>query len=240
MATCYKIPLQFQAGRYRLSALPTECADALTLTLGACDILSYNTPKDGIEVRLYSKIGFMLTEQLLQEGLCATYSEDGMLKYVEVTQGEDVRLVYIGYRDDEDARAEILDFAEQSAENISSELLRFNKKAARLFIEYFYDGEGVDFAVKLADEADVQAVLDSLGARANQPDFAAYAVNNSGNYPNENRIECDRETLRIMLQCAPCALWDTAVTALTAGIKARVIDKLDKTDDFQFIAEEYD
>lgn len=243
MATEYKIPLQFQAGTYSLGELPQDAADVLTLTLGDYDILSYHTPKDGAEVRIYSSVGFMITEQMIRDGLSATYHDDGMLKYVELTQGDHVRLVYIGYRDDEDAKAEILDFAEQSAEIISDELLSSSKKAARVFIEYYRD-ENIDFAAKIADEAEVQAVIDSLGERADQPDFAAYAVNNSGNYSNENRIECDRHTLNIMLLCAPRGigneLMDLAIDTMIAGIKARVTDQLDKTDDFQFIAEEYD
>lgn len=243
MAIEYKIPLQFRAGTYKLCELPADCADALTLTLGDYEILSYNTPNNGTEVRLYSSAGFRPTEQLIQDGLSAVYSDDGLLKYVEVTQSEDVRLIYIGYRGEDDARAEILDFAEQSAENISDALLRRNKKAARVFIEY-YRGEHTDFAAKIADEADVQAVIDSLGERANQPDYVNHAVNSSGNYSNESRIECDRDTLDIMLLCAPndlCVeLMDLAIDTMIAGIRTRVSERLDKTDDFQFIAEEYD
>ncbi len=238
MAIEYKIPLQFPEGKYGLGDLPQDAADVLTLSLGEFEILSYPTPKDGTEVRIYSSIGFRITEQMIRDGLSATYSNDGMLKYVKLTQGDTVRLVYIGYRDPEDAKAEILHFSEQNAEIISHKLLKSNKKAARIFIEY-YRGESVDFAVKIADEADVQAVLHSTGNCTKQPD-----INESGNYSSEDRITCDCHTLDIMLLCAPnsCGneLMDLAIDTMIAGIKVCVMDQLDKTDDFQFIVAEYD
>ena len=62
----------------------------------------------------------------------------------------------------------------------------------------------------------------------------------SGNYPHEKRVPCDTHTIGIMLQCAPCDLLDYVIQEMTERIKAQVVPKLDKTDDFQFIVSEYD
>ena len=43
-----------------------------------------------------------------------------------------------------------------------------------------------------------------------------------------------------MLQCAPCDLLNFVIQEMTERIKANVVPKLDKTDDFQFIMAEYD
>lgn len=231
MATEYKIPLTFKSGKYGLSELSSDSTEALTLSLGDFDVLSYHTPEQGIEVQLYSTAGFMMTEQVIKDGLSAVYDDDGQLNYVVLAQGDAVRLVFISYRDDAAAKREVLGFAEKNADMISEQLLRRKEKAARLFIEYYKDTEGFDFAVKFATAADKQAVIDSYGEDA---------ADGSGNYPSGNRIECDKKTFQIMLLCAPCELMDMAIATMIEGIKMRVIDKLDKTDDFRFIVEDYD
>ena len=204
-----------------------------------CNVLSYAVPGKGNVVRLYS-----LDKQDVLSHLTATYRDSGELYCVELRDGEDVLLVYLHCLDANDAKAEILDFAEQSAEQIAEVLLKSHEKVFRLFIEHFYDGESFDFAAKIATEADWQTVLDNAveraGDRANDPRFAQMLMNHSGNYPHKNRVPCDTHTIRIMLQCAPCDLYEFVVRKMTERIKARVIPQLNKTDDFQFIVSEYD
>lgn len=235
----YKIPLKFNSGQFGLNELPSDNENFLTLNLEQCDVLSYSVPKDGTEVRLYD-----ITEKLIRDSLFATYDNNGQLKYVELIKDDIKRLIFINYIDNEDAKAEVLDFAEQSADIISNELIKCKDKAARLFIEYYKEVEGFDFAAKIGTVADKQAALDSLSEKARQRGLEKMVVDNSGDYPRKNRIECDRYTLEIMLLCAAreirSELLDLAINVMTERIKNNVIDVIDKSDDFKFIAAEYD
>ena len=230
-----RIPLRFRQGMYRLNELHTEDDNVLSLCFESYNILTYEVPNRGNKVRLYE-----LEKHDVLAHLTATYRESGELYCVEMRDGEDVLLVYLHYLDENDAKAEVLDFAEQSAALITKELLERREKLFRLFIEWFYDGESFDYAVKPATEADKQALIESAGKRAEDPEFLRMLLNNSGDYPYENRIACDDHTIGIMLQCAPCPLFETVVSEMTERIRERALPLLDKTDDFQFIVSEYD
>ena len=234
-----RITLHFREGMYSLNELPAESDDFLLLRLEPCEIVSYTVPKQNHVVRLYN-----IDKQDVQKYLTATYRETGELYCVELRRDEDVTLVYLHYRDENDARAEVLDFAEQSAAQIAEELLQCHDKVFRLFIELFYDGESFDYAAKIVTDADRQALLANPGERAakrmSNPRFVQMLLNNSGNYPHEKRVPCDTHTIGIMLQCAPCDLLNFVIQEMTERIKANVVPKLDKTDDFQFIMAEYD
>lgn len=69
-------------------------------------------------------------------------------------------------------------------------------------------------------------------------------ADNSGNYPVENMFMLDYEPLGVMLMCTNCnfqsMLFGLAAAAVEERIKSRLLDKIDKTDDFQFISEEWD
>lgn len=235
----YKIPLKFKSGRFHFSELTANNEDVLLLSHGEYDILSYFVPKYRTEVRLYN-----IAEKLIQDCLYVTYNDNGQLKYVELIQDDDIELVFISYIDDADAKTEVFDYAEQSADIISNELLKCKEKVSRLFIEYYREVGVIDFAAKIGTVADKQTVINSLGEKAKQHDFVEMAIDNSGNYPHKNRIECDRDTLNIMMLCAnpdiQHELLITAIDMMTNIIKNNVVDKLDKSDDFKFIAEEYD
>lgn len=235
----YKIPLQLKSGKFHFSELPTNNEDILLFSCEKFDILSYFVPKYRTKVKLYN-----ITEQLLQDCLYATYNDNRQLKYVELIQGDDIRLLFISYIDDADEKAEVLDYAQQSADIISNELLKCKEKVSRLFIEYYKEVGAIDFAAKIGTVADKQALINSLGERAKQHDFVESIIDNSGDYPHKNRIECDRNTLDIMMLCAnpdiQLELLDMAIDVMTNIIKNNVVDKLDKADDFKFIAEEYD
>lgn len=239
MATEYKIPLKFKSGKYNITELLADSENVLILSLGEFGVLSYSVPEYETEVRLYD-----ITEQIIENTLFATYDDCRVLKYLEFIKDDEKRLVYINFTDNEVAKEKIIDFAEQSADIISNELIKCKDKVARLFIEYFCDGESVDFAAKIGTAADKQAAIDSLSERAKQRGLEKSVIDNSGNYPHKNRVECDNHTFGIMLLCAmPCQyseLFDLAVDIMTKLIKNSVIDTLDKSDDFKFIVSEYD
>ncbi len=239
MVTEYKIPLKFKSGKYNLTELLADSEHVFILSLGECGVLTYSVPEYGTKVRLYN-----ITEQIIQNTLFATYDDCGCLKYLELIKDDEIRLVYINFTDSENAKEEIVDFAVQSADIISNELIKCKDKVARLFVEYFCDGESVDFAAKIGTVADKQAVIDSLSERAKKQGLEKSVINNCGDYPYKNRIECDNNTLGIMLLCAmPCQyseLFDLAVDIMTEHIKNNVIDAIDKSDDFKFISSQYD
>ena len=235
----YSIPLRFEEGCFSQDILPECPGEELRLSLGEGDVLTYTVPYHGNEVKLYQ-----VDKQQLEENTKVTYDEDGVLLYVEITDGDEVRLIYIHLPDDDTARFEVRDFAEQSAKQISDELLKFRGKAARLFVEYYKSADSFDFAAKLCTHEDMQAVLDSLNERAIARGLDKTAVDGSGNYPQDKRIECDSYTLCVMLQCASDGvrgeLLETVIRTMTEGIRERTADALDKTYDFKFIAAEYD
>jgi hypothetical protein len=69
-------------------------------------------------------------------------------------------------------------------------------------------------------------------------------IDNCGDYPEQNRAECDVDTLKVMLLCTPVKIigdmLELVIDTMTERIKANVIDRLDKTEDFRFIAVAYD
>ena len=235
----YRIPLRYREGCCGLKELP--CGEQEALVMFSCegDVLTYKVPLHGNEVRLYQVV-----KKELEENTRVTYGEDGVLLYVEMMYGDEVRLLYINLPDDDTARFEVRDFAEQSAENISSELLNSRGKAARLFIEYCKSVEDFDFAAKKGSPEDMRAVLDSLNERALKRGLDKVVIDDSGNYPRENRIECDSYTLTVMLKCASGSIQDellaTVIRVMTEGIKTRTVASLNKTADFKFIVSEYD
>lgn len=239
MISEYNLPLFFREGKFSLNELPIADKNALLLYVDECSVLSYNVPKYGTQARLHD-----ITAQQILNNLYATYNDNGELQYAELIDNNDVILLYINLNDNDTAKQEISDFAIQSADIISDELRKCKNEAARLFIEYFYDGEAVDFAAKIGTTADKQALLNSLSDKARKRGLEETVIDNCGDYPFENRIECDSITLGTMLQCADpeirSELFYLAVEIMTKNIKDSVIDVIDKSDDFKFIAKEYD
>ena len=239
MISEYAIPLFFKEGKFGFNELAASDKNALSLYVDECSVLSYNVPKYGTQARLYD-----IDAQQILNNLYATYNDNGELQYAELIDNNDVILLYINLNDNDTAKQEISDFAIQSADIISDELRKCKNEAARLFIEYFYDGEAVDFAAKIGTTADKQALLNSLSDKARKRGLEETVIDNCGDYPFENRIECDSITLGTMLQCADpeirSELFYLAVEIMTKNIKDSVIDVIDKSDDFKFIAKEYD
>ena len=128
-------------------------------------------------------------------------------------------------------------FVKAEADKISDVIIKRKQTLQRIFIEKFYDGEAVDIAVKTATAEEVQAVIDKY-------DGEITAADNSGNFPLENRLELDRETLGVMLMCTDSLLknrlYNKAAETFAERIKSRVLKKIRTTEDFRFIMDEYD
>ncbi len=226
------IPLNFKAGKFKPHEL-NGGGEELTLCYDEkWGLVTYDAPEYENEVRIYS-----VPKELMPDALTVVYGEDGELERVELTENDRTRLIYIRYADNELAKAGVLKFIEEQADNAADEIIGRGQKLARLFVGRFYDGEAVEISVKTATAEEVQAVIDEY-------DGDTEAADKSGDYPAENMIMPDCETLGVMLMCTDCdfqsELFDLAAAAFEERIKERVLDKISKTEDFKFISEECD
>lgn len=231
--TNYIVPLKFKAGAFKFNELDPSDGDTLTLCYDEkYQLLTYDAPLYGNEVRIYT-----VPREQMPNGLTAVYDDTGTLDKIEFAGGERTRLFYIWFKNISKSERGVLKLVKEEADKISKEIIGRKQTLARLFIEKFYDGEAVDIAVKTATAEEMQAVIDEYDGELRTAD-------NSGNYPVENRIELDREALGVMLMCTLChfqnMLFNKAAEAFEERIKKRVLDKIDKTDDFKFICDEYD
>lgn len=226
------IPLKFKAGKFKFNEL-NGGDEILTLCYDEkWELLTYDSPMYENEVRIYS-----VRKELMPNALTAVYGDGGELERVELTEGDRTRLIYIRYADNELSKSGVLNFVEEQADKIADEIIGRGQKLARLFVGRFYDGEAVELAAKTATAEEVQAVIDEYGGDTEVADY-------SGDYPVENLIMADCETLGVMLMCTDgdfqSELFIFAADAFEERIKSRVLNKIDKTEDFRFISEEND
>lgn len=226
------IPLKFKAGKFKFNDL-NGGDEKLTLCYDEkWELVTYDSPIYENEVRIYS-----VPSGLMPNALTAVYGDGGGLERIELTQGDRARLIYIRYADNELSKSGVLNFAEEQADKIADEIIGRGQKLARLFVGRFYDGEAVELAVKPATAEEMQAVIDEYEGDTE-------AADNSGDYPAQNLIMVDCETLGVMLMCTDCdfqdELFDLAAASFEERIKCRVLNKIDKTEDFKFISEEND
>ena len=230
----FKIPLKFNAGEYKFGELPDyKPGECLELEYdNEYQLITYNAPLYESEVRVYS-----VPREHMPDGLTAVYADDGALDKIEFADGERVRLFYICFKNISKSERAVLKYVKEQAERIAKEIIGRKQTLARLFIEKFYDGEAADIAVKTATAEEMRAVIDKYNGELRTAD-------NSGNYPIDNRIELDREALGVMLMCTlshfRSMLFNKAAEAFEERLKKRVLDKIQKTEDFRLISEEYD
>lgn len=230
----YEIPMKWETGKFRLDALDMETTEeSLSLYYDEeHELLTYEVPGYGNEARIYT-----VPKDQMPDGLSIVYGDSGNLGRVELAEAGCSRLIYIQFQDDKEAKECLLHFAENQLEHVFADITGKKQKLARLFLESFYDGEAVEIAVRTATQEEMKAVIDAEGG-----DPAA--ADNAGNYPLENLIMFDNETLGVMLLCTDCdfqdALFEMAVEMFEEQIRQRLLDKIEKTDDFQLIREEID
>lgn len=237
MKEIYRIPLQYQKGKYQYCELPGTEADCLVLHPESGQIFRYTDPVYQNEIRIYS------VPENPEEKLNAGYSDSGILEYVETAEENRTRLVYIRFPDDESAKEIIYQFSEYQAEKIADKLIHANQEYARIFIEYFFDGHSADIAVRTGTLQEMQEIKEYY--QKNHPRIAQKVTveDDAGAFPFENRIEFDDDTLSVMLQCTRKGfnqeLFGFAVWILEQKIK-EILPELSKTQNFKFISKEYD
>lgn len=230
----YKIPLKFKAGKFKFSELNIgEEDESLNLDYDTeYQMMTYNVPMYEHESRIYT-----VPRELMPNGLTAAYGDSGELDKVELAEAERTRLIYIRFKNIEASEKGVLKYVKEQADKMSAEIIGRGQKLARLFFGKFYDGEAVEIAVKTATAEEMKAVIDEYGGKLDTAD-------NSGNYPMDNMIMLGCEPLGVMLMCTDgcfrSELFNLAAAAVEERIRSNVLHKIDKTDDFQFISEEYD
>lgn len=229
----YKIPRKFKAGEFKFTELNGSDGERIELNYDETyGLLTYEAPIYENEVRVYS-----VPRELIPNALTVLYDKNGELDKVTLAEGERVRLIYIWFKNIEKSESGVLKFVREQADRIAQEIIKRKQTLSRLFVEKFYDGEAIDIAAKTATAEEMRAVIEEY-------DGDVTTADNSGNYPEENRLEVDSETLGVMLMCTNgefrSMLFNKAAEAFEERLKSRVLDKIDKTEDFKFISEEYD
>lgn len=230
----YNIPRNFKPGEFKFDELKSIAkGDFLTFCYDEkWQLLTYNAPMYENEVRIYT-----VPRELTPSGLTAVYNENGELDRVELRGGEKTRLMYIWFENNDASERIVLKYVKEQADKMADEVIKRKQKFARLFFGKFYDGEAVEIAVKTATAEEMQAVIDEYDGELRTAD-------NSGNYPVEKMIMLEYEPLAVMLMCTDgdfrSTLFNLAADTVEERIKKNVLDKIDKTEGFKFISEEYD
>ncbi|MDO5156132.1 MAG: hypothetical protein Q4D51_09225 [Eubacteriales bacterium] len=226
------VPLHYENGIYKLRELVQKNEDCLELSLSEYDVLEYDTPTFNSEVRMYS-----VKEDALSDTMEVIYDEKGLLKKITYVCDGQRTLVYINMSDSVVVSEEITNYILTNAEVMAKQLLEKNGKVYRLFFDYFYDGEAVDYSAMIGFEADLQAIVDEY-------DGDHEVLDNSGNYPQENCVRADIDYLGVMLMCMDPKVVNQAFNdiceKMTDSIEKLVVDKLDKAEGFEIISGEYD
>ena len=194
-------------------------------------MLDYDIPvgKEQRKMTLYS-----VPEGELVRTLRAVYGKDGTLqKITAVLKGRET-LLYIRYESEEDAKEKIRRFAIRNADAIIEQIQQCTDVVARLFIDYYCDGDNMDYHAVIGTAAEMEAVRQ----KGHYEDSCDY----SGNYSSEN-IEGDNRMLITMVRCAeghPSENFQYAVEIMSKHIEKYALAALCKTEDFKFICAEYD
>ncbi|MDE6363064.1 MAG: hypothetical protein K2L86_02165 [Lachnospiraceae bacterium] len=232
------IPCSYKEGVYGVSDFDenTDAAGDYALSLDydtQYQILSYVIPVGKDETRemtLYS-----VPEDDLLQTLRAVYDKDGTLQSVTATLNGHETLLYIHYENAEHARHEIQKFAIQNADAITEQIKQCTDLVARLFIEYYSDGDCMDYHAKIGTAAQMEALKQKY-PRDND------VLDNAGDYPSDN-IEGDNERLITMVRCAedyPTETFLYMVDLMSKHIEEHALAALNKTEDFKYICAEYD
>lgn len=164
----------------------------------------------------------------------AVYGKDEILQNVTATLNGHETLLYIHYENEEHVKQELRKFAIRNADAMIEQIQQFTDVAARLFIDYFCDGEYMDYHAMIGTAEQMEAI------RQKYPDEDC--SDNSGNYPSEF-IEGDNEMLKTLVRCAqgyPSENFQYVVDIMSKHIEEYALPTLRKTEDFKYICNEYD
>ncbi len=221
METKITIPTRHETGSFAVGELIGGTGEfVMRAEYGSISYVS-----EGHEVRVYS-----ISEEELDK-LTAHYGENWRLE--RVTFGD--RLVYISYEDDSAAWSAIRELADENGKRIAEKVTAYEGKVGRVFVEYYKDTEGFDFGAIVASEKELWQVA----ARSDDDD----CINMSGEFSHANKICADNARFSVMLACLPAGmavgLMGMSIEMMTEAVRT-ACESLDKSDDFDFIVEQYD
>lgn len=234
MAERYRIPMKYKEGIYGIKDFEKSNEDAIELEYEEIgEIVTYQIPdyEYDTEIVLYS-----IPKDKLEKTLRAFYSENGHLRKITICVEDKEILVYIHYENIEDAKEKIQSFAIKNADSIIEKICMCNEVVSRLFVEYFNDGQYLDFHAKIGTEAQ-KKILEKK-----YPDYEDIG-DSCGDYPVEYIKEGNNDELKVMVLCADNDKMDFfqfAVDIMVGQIAEKAVKKLNKADDFMFICDEYD
>ena len=228
------IPLTYKEGVYSVVDFGQDIEGDNSVSFdydAQYQMLDYDIPvgKEQRKMTLYS-----VPEGELIRTLRAVYGKDGTLqKITAVLKGRET-LLYIRYESVEDAKEKIRRFAIRNADTIIEQIQQCKDVVARLFIDYYCDGDNMDYHAVIGTAAQMETVRQ----KGHYDDSCDY----SGNYSSEN-IEGDNRMLITMVRCAeghPSENFRYAVEIMSKHIEKYALTVLCKTEDFKFICAEYD
>lgn len=235
------IPLHYKEGVYGISEFDentdTDTDDAISFDYDSqYQMLTYTIPigEDGREMTLYS-----VPKEDLFQTLRAVYDKDGTLQNVTATLNDHETLLYIHYENEEHTRTELEKFAIQNADaiiaQIAEQISQCTEAVARLFIEYYSDGDYMDYHAVIGTAAQMEALRQKYPGDSD-------VLDNAGDYPSDN-IEGDNERLITMVRCAedyPTETFLYTVDLMSKHIEEHALPILNKTADFKYICAAYD
>ena len=228
------IPLTYREGVYSVVDFGQDIEGDNSVSFdydAQYQMLDYDIPvgKEQRKMTLYS-----VPEGELVRTLRAVYGKDGTLqKITAVLKGRET-LLYIRYESEEDAKEKIRRFAIRNADAIIEQIQQCIDVVARLFIDYYCDGDNMDYHAVIGTASQMETVRQ----KGHYDDSCDY----SGNYSSEN-IEGDNRMLITMVRCAeghPSENFRYAVEIMSKHIEKYALTVLCKTEDFKFICAEYD
>ena len=228
------IPLTYKKGVYSIADFGQDIEGDNSVSFdydAQYQMLDYDIPvgKEQRKMTLYS-----VPEEELVRTLRAVYGKDGILqKITAVLKGRET-LLYIRYESEEDAKEKIRRFAIRNADTIIEQIQQCIDVVARLFIDYYCDGDNMDYHAVIGTASQMETVRQ----KGHYEDSCDY----SGNYSSEN-IEGDNRMLITMVRCAeghPSENFRYAVEIMSKHIEKYALTVLCKTEDFKFICAEYD
>ena len=228
------IPLTYKKGVYSIADFGQDIEGDNSVSFdydAQYQILDYDIPvgKEQRKMTLYS-----VPEEELVRTLRAVYGKNGILqKITAVLKGRET-LLYIRYENEEDAKEKIRRFAIRNADTIIEQIQQCIDVVARLFIDYYCDGDNMDYHAVIGTAAQMETVKQN----GHYKDSCDY----SGNYSSEN-IEGDNRMLITIVRCAeghPSENFQYAVEIMSKHIEKYALAALCKTEDFKFICAEYD
>lgn len=228
------IPLTYKEGIYSVVDFSKDIDEDNAISFDydtQYQILTYDIPvgKGKREMTLYS-----VPENELIRTLRAVYGKDETLQNVTVSLNGHETFLYIHYENEEHAKQEIWKFAIRNADAIVEQIQQCTDVIARLFIDYYCDGDNMDYHAVIGTAAQMETVRQ----KGHYEDSCDY----SGNYSSEN-IEGDNGMLITMVRCAeghPSENFQYAVEIMSKHIEKYALAALSKTEDFKFICAEYD